>query len=233
MQGVYKIENINNGKKYIGSSKDIDKRFYQHKRELENKTHHSVKLQHAWSKAKDKDIFVFDVVEVVDDIDVLKDREQYYIDLYDAYYNGYNCSLKVDNPRYAKKNLDKKKKAAMIPALKDEFNALYTPNKFYLRGWSARKFAEGLYSYSSYNLILTCVRWFLLTYPEPEYKLQFGTHLNKSYLWIHYKNIDFAVYKYDKGKVVLVKDGTDRTVDRLKHMNLYDESHHQIRSDFN
>lgn len=233
MQGVYKIENINNGKKYIGSSKDIDKRFYQHRYELENKTHHSVKLQHAWSKSKDKDIFVFDVVEVVDDIDVLKDREQYYIDLYDAYYNGYNCSLKVDNPRYAKKSLDKKKKTLAVPDLREEFNTLYNPEKFYLRGWSARKFAEGLYSYSSYNFILTCMRWFLSTYPEPEYKLQIGTSSNKSYLWVHYKNTDFAVYKYDKGKVVLVKDGTDRTVDRLKHMNLYDESHHQIRGDFN
>ena len=56
MQGVYKIENINNGKKYIGSSKDIEKRFYQHRRNLENKTHHSIKLQHAWSKANNKDI---------------------------------------------------------------------------------------------------------------------------------------------------------------------------------
>ena len=46
MQGVYKIENINNGKKYIGSSKDIEKRFYQHRRKLENNydgKHHQVR----------------------------------------------------------------------------------------------------------------------------------------------------------------------------------------------
>ncbi len=233
MQGVYKIENINNGKKYIGSSKDIEKRFYQHKQELKNKTHHSVKLQNAWSKAKNKDIFLFDVVEVVDDISALKEREQYYIDLFDAYYGGYNCSLKVDNPRYAKKNLDKKRKALMIPVLQDEFNTLYNPDKFYLRGWSLRRFVDGLYSYSSYNLLLTCMGWFLSTYPEPEYKLQVGTRSNKSYLWVHYKNIDFAIYKYNKGNIVLVKDGTDETIDRLKRMNLYDEAHHQVRGDTN
>lgn len=233
MQGVYKIENINNGKKYIGSSKDIEKRFYQHKQELKNKTHHSAKLQHAWSKAKNKDIFLFDVVEIVDDINALKEREQYYIDLFDAYYGGYNCSLKVDNPRYAKKNLDKKNKASMIPMLQNEFNALYTPEKFYLRGWNSRKFANGLYSYSSYNFILTCIKWFLSTYPEPCYKLQIGTRLNKTYMWVHYNNVDFAIYKYDKGKILLDKDGTNETIARLKYNGSYDEAHHQVRGDIN
>ena len=233
MQGVYKIENINNGKKYIGSSKDIEKRFYQHRRELENKTHHSVKLQHAWSKAKNKDIFLFDVVEVVDDISMLKEREQYYIDLFDAYHGGYNCSLKVDNPRYAKKNLDKKKKASMIPMLQNEFNTLYTPDKFYLRGWSSCKFANGLYSYSSYNFILTCMKWFLSTYPEPCYKLQIGTRLNKTHMWVHYNNVDFAVYKYDKGKVFLDKNGTNEAIAMLKYNNSYDERCHQVRGDIN
>ena len=233
VQGVYKIENVNNGKKYIGSSKDIEKRFYQHKRSLENKTHHSVKLQRAWNVSKNKDIFLFDVVELVDDIDTLKDREQYYVDLYDAYHSGYNCSLLVSNPHYTKKNLDKKKGVLMTPKLQDKFNVLYNPDKFYLRGWSVRKFTEGLYSYSSYNLILTCMKWFLSTYPEPGYKLQVGTHSNKSYLWVHYENIDFAVYKYDKGRVVLVKDGTDEVIARLRRMNLYDESHHQVRGGFN
>lgn len=233
MQGVYKIENINNGKKYIGSSKDIEKRFYQHRRDLENKTHHSVKLQHAWSKAKNKDIFLFDVVEVVDDISALKEREQYYIDLFDAYYGGYNCSLKVDNPRYAKKNLDKKNKASVIPMLQNEFNALYTPEKFYLRGWSSRKFVNGLYSYSSYNFILTCMKWFLLTYPDPCYKLQIGTRLNKTCMWVHYDNVDFATYDYVRGRVVLNVDSTNATLNRLKEENRYDEKYHQVRGGIN
>lgn len=229
MRGVYKIENIKNGKKYIGSSKDIDKRSYQHRRELENKTHHSVKLQHAWSKAKNKDIFLFDVIEVVDDISALKEREQYYIDLYDAYHNGYNCSLKVDDPRYAKKNLDKKRKAEMIPSLKDEFNALYTPDKFYLRGWSVRRFAEGTYSYSSYKIILTCMKWFLDTYPEPWYKLQIGTHQVQHYMWVHYNNIDFACYKYEKGEVVLCDEDTNMTTAWLKRNDSYNKEHYVVR----
>lgn len=233
MKGVYKIENINNGKKYIGSSKDIDKRFYQHRQELKNKTHHSTKLQHAWSKAKNKDVFLLDVVEVVDDISTLKEREQYYIDLFDTYHGGYNCSLKVDNPRYAKKNLDKKKKASIIPELQDEFNVLYTPGKFYFRGWRLHKLIDGLYSYSSYNFVLACMKWFLSTYPESSYKLQIGTRSNKYCMWGHYDNIDFATYDYIRGKIVLNIDGTNATLNQLKQENGYDEERHQVRSGTN
>ena len=37
--GIYKIENIINNKIYIGSSKNIIKRFNQHKYELRNYNH--------------------------------------------------------------------------------------------------------------------------------------------------------------------------------------------------
>ena len=205
---------------------------------MENKTHHSVKLQDAWNKSKNKDIFLFDVVEVVEGIDTLKDREQYYIDLYDAYYNGYNCSLKVDDPRYAKKNLDKKKRVAMIPAVQEEFNALYTPDKFYLRGWSARKFAEGLYSYSSYKIVLTCMKWFLENYPEVEYSMQldkliYGNTNRSNCFWVLYKGQDFAKYDYFKGRVVLDEEGTGNIIKYLSSKNAYNERHHQVRGVLN
>lgn len=37
--------------------------------------------------------------------------------------------------------------------------------------------------------------------PEPCYKLQIGTRLNKTYMWVHYNNIDFAICKYDRGDI--------------------------------
>lgn len=125
MQGIYKIENIKNNKKYIGSSKNIEKRFRDHKKNLETGKHHSIKLQRAWNKTKNKNIFSFEVIEEVKDIKNLKKREQYYIDLYDAYYNGYNCSLKVDNPSYTKRNVDKMDRKDDIPRLQKEFVSLY------------------------------------------------------------------------------------------------------------
>lgn len=48
--GIYKIENKINGHCYIGSSKNIKKRWYEHKRRLRNGKHHSIVLQRAWIK---------------------------------------------------------------------------------------------------------------------------------------------------------------------------------------
>ena len=45
MVGIYKITNIKNGKIYVGSSKDIEKRWKEHLYKLKYGVHHSVKLQ--------------------------------------------------------------------------------------------------------------------------------------------------------------------------------------------
>lgn len=50
MDGIYRIVNIKNGKFYLGSSKNIKKRWYQHKSHLRGNTHHSIHLQRAWNK---------------------------------------------------------------------------------------------------------------------------------------------------------------------------------------
>lgn len=50
MIGIYQICNIKNGKRYIGSSVNVDIRLYEHKRVLELGQHHNVYLQRAWDK---------------------------------------------------------------------------------------------------------------------------------------------------------------------------------------
>lgn len=59
--GVYEIVNLVNGKRYIGSSKNIFKRFCEHKKALLKNKHHSIALQRAWNKYGESN-FQFNVI---------------------------------------------------------------------------------------------------------------------------------------------------------------------------
>lgn len=86
--GIYRIENLINHKSYIGQSVDIYERWTEHRRELNNKTHNNEHLTRAWHKYKE-DNFKFTILEKCKE-ESLNDREIYWIECYDAYYNGYN-----------------------------------------------------------------------------------------------------------------------------------------------
>jgi group I intron endonuclease len=88
--GIYKIENLVNGKIYIGSSVDIKNRWRQHLGYFSRGKHGNVYLQRAWDKYGSEN-FKFDIIEKCD-TGILAEREQYYIDLFDACKFGYNLS---------------------------------------------------------------------------------------------------------------------------------------------
>ena len=84
--GIYCIENIKNGKKYIGSSIDTKKRKNRHFSELKRGIHKNSKLQSSYKKHMVED-FIFYILELVEDKKKLIEREQYYIDKYKPQYN--------------------------------------------------------------------------------------------------------------------------------------------------
>ncbi len=88
--GIYCIENIVNGKKYIGQSVDVYSRWKKHRSELNNGVHFNGYLQKSWNKYGE-DNFKFYVVEFCN-IDKLDEREIYYIGLYQTLNRnkGYN-----------------------------------------------------------------------------------------------------------------------------------------------
>ncbi|HZH92180.1 MAG TPA: GIY-YIG nuclease family protein [Pyrinomonadaceae bacterium] len=92
-KGIYSIRNSITGERYIGSSVNIDLRFTQHKTALNKRCHPNKKLQLAWGKYGFKN-FEFTVIEEVTDCEnkTLVAREQYWIDYYDSYKNGYNST---------------------------------------------------------------------------------------------------------------------------------------------
>ena len=99
--GVYQIKNLVNNKIYIGSSANIWDRIWDHKCRLRKKCHANPHLQNAWDKYGEHN-FEFSIVEVVHDIPILQDREQHWINVYEAYKRdkGYNISEKVDQVNY-------------------------------------------------------------------------------------------------------------------------------------
>jgi len=91
--GIYSITNIINGKKYIGSSTKIVKRWTEHRCHLKYNTHTNPILQNAYNKYG-KDNFKYEIIEECD-ISILKETEDKHIILFktmDRKY-GYNIEL--------------------------------------------------------------------------------------------------------------------------------------------
>lgn len=78
ISGIYKIINIETKDFYVGSSKNILKRWWKHKYELNKNIHHSIILQRAWNKYGSKS-FKFEIIEECDP-NILLIKEQVYLD---------------------------------------------------------------------------------------------------------------------------------------------------------
>jgi len=103
ISGIYKIENLVNGKMYVGSAVDIKNRWSRHKSDLRKNKHHSRYLQRSWNKYSEEQ-FEFTIIEEVKDVSELLEREQYWLDYYKSYdYKiGYNSYPTAGSPLGAK-----------------------------------------------------------------------------------------------------------------------------------
>lgn len=111
--GIYKIENLVNGKIYIGKSVNIYKRWKKHKTLLNTRSHYNKHLQSAWD-IYGEDNFEFSIVEQCErDNDILSMREKYYIEFYNSNNSdfGYNMTNGGDGT-FGLKLSDEQRKAA-------------------------------------------------------------------------------------------------------------------------
>ena len=98
MIGIYCIKNKINGKVYIGSSNNIERRFRRHRTELNTKRHSNKHLERAYQRDGEEN-FDFIILEICLEEELIS-KEIFYINKYEALDNtkGYNLSIPIKHP---------------------------------------------------------------------------------------------------------------------------------------
>ncbi len=94
MQGIYLITCRTNGRRYVGSSRNITWRWTEHTADLEKGCHGNSHLQNAWNKYGPIE-FELSILELVEDRAKLLEREQFYLDTLKP---EFNLSLVAGRP---------------------------------------------------------------------------------------------------------------------------------------
>lgn len=87
MRGIIYCYTSPNGKCYIGQTVDENKRKYQHKCCAYNKDG-----KYGWDKFSYEVLWEKELEEVEMLLAILNKQEIFYIELFDSFYNGYNCT---------------------------------------------------------------------------------------------------------------------------------------------
>jgi group I intron endonuclease len=102
MIGIYCIENTASGRKYVGQSVEVEKRFRNHKSELKGNRHRNVHLQRAWNKYGEASFRMFALCECAEaDLD---QREVYYMQEFASRGELYNLKDGGANGRHSEES---------------------------------------------------------------------------------------------------------------------------------
>ena len=116
--GIYKIENLHNGRVYIGVSTNVERRFYQHRNLLSNGKHPNKGMQHDYLASGSNDIdAVFSFVQLKEGVSVkdVDEIEAIYIKKYTTLGEVYN--RKAASPYGYSDKRQREKNHAAIKAL--------------------------------------------------------------------------------------------------------------------
>lgn len=87
---IYKIQSKINGKVYIGlTTREVDERWNEHKKDLRLNSHHNKYLQNHYNKYGD--VYTYTVLNYASD--KLMELEKFYIDKYNSFYEGFNLTF--------------------------------------------------------------------------------------------------------------------------------------------
>lgn len=100
MTGIYAITHTQSKRTYVGSSSNIKRRFVSHRHSLRHNKHPNKHLQNCWN-LYGEDAFTFEIIEILDSIDQLELREEYWIQELGASnrVGGFNVRLEAKSNR--------------------------------------------------------------------------------------------------------------------------------------
>ena len=130
VRGIYKVTNKVNGKVYIGQSVDIGRRWRQHMTAADDIYFHKAIQKYG------VDNFIWEVIEKCKKSE-LDERESYWIEYYDSFNKGYNCTKGggctgggEDNPNWKGGiSLDPEYSKQWYEANKEKMKEYYEVNK--------------------------------------------------------------------------------------------------------
>lgn len=93
--GIYILVSPN-GKIYVGQSRKLRKRFYEHSRLLRRGKHHNKYLQNSYNKYNGEGFFAC-VIEYVEDPSKLTETETWWINKFNSFENGFNLTPAADS----------------------------------------------------------------------------------------------------------------------------------------
>ena len=147
ISGVYKITNNITGDFYIGSSKNIKKRWHEHRKPSKWKLRPGMKLYQAFIKYG-LDNFTFEIIEKTDN---LREREQYWIEQLKPIYNNYRAKgLDIERSKESHKRCTKEwhktHRDEQLAKMKADRNrlCLYEGETLTLRALSSRFCRQGI-----------------------------------------------------------------------------------------
>lgn len=109
VSGIYKIINKINGKYYVGSTNNFNKRWYNHKRDLKKSIHKTKHLQSAWNKYGEEN-FIFQIIETTEIVDLLAVEQKYLNIAKKEQSICYNTIFNAERPNLGRKESDEQKK---------------------------------------------------------------------------------------------------------------------------
>lgn len=87
---IYKIENLKNGKIYIGLTNNLERRRKRHFSDLRRKCHDNSFLQKEFNEFGEENFSFEKIFEGMTTEEEIGEKEKYYIKYYDSFRNGYN-----------------------------------------------------------------------------------------------------------------------------------------------